>query len=453
MHRNLSLAFSLILVGWAASGEAQVLKPPDAQPAVRLVSPAEKAVTSTDSPGVSGPSAADPGTKNPVANSPVNTINMGQKPPGLFNPATKFPGAGGASGSQGTSGQTTPGIPVAKPLGGDRKNVGPQSPLGGKGTKVGPDYFSRERQLKDLTDPKAGMKDVGAGGMKGKSPLDRKSGADLLGGIPTTVAPGDGKNRVSVRDQQKDDPPGTQTVTSVDGLGVKEVMKTFPNGKTEKTTTNPHLDTREVIETNKGGWSYVSNYQHGQLVRSIINFPDGKQEITTYNAATYKYEKHTIHFGAPDKKEPNPETDTGEGHNPKGGLLGEVEKAPKSPSELEAERSRQVTLPGEGPSQPERVYLSQEDALQGGVGKMTDGRIDPGDPTAAAPTGGGQGATPRPGFGPERVDGRVGQPGLQGGTLVTPQVAPPTGGNTPDNPTASQDSESPPLPASSATGE
>ena len=91
-----------------------------------------------------------------------------------------------------------------------------------------------------------------------------------------------------------------------------------------------------------------------------------------------------------DKKTPNPETDTGEGHNPKGGILGEVEKTPTSPAEIEAERRRQVTLPGEGPAQPERVYLSQQDALHGGIGKMTDGRIDPGDPTAAAPTGGSQ---------------------------------------------------------------
>ena len=229
--RRLALALALILVGWGTTCESQVLKPSETLPAVRMVPPAEKAVTSTNTPGVSGPSAAGPGTKTPVANSPVNTIDMGQKPPGLFNPATKFPGAGGATESQGTTGQTTKGLPVAKPLGGDRKNVGPQSPLGGKGVKVTPDYFTREQQLKDLTDPKAGMKDAGAGGMKGKSPLDRKSGADLLGGIPTTVTPGYGKDKVSDRDQHSN--PGDWSVGSfTPATGEFEQVKHYANGTT-----------------------------------------------------------------------------------------------------------------------------------------------------------------------------------------------------------------------------
>ena len=426
------LMLALVLGGLSVPCGAQVRQPTNVQPAqkpareiqrdVQKVGPSQQGVT----PGGKSPSQSGPGTNELPTN---RGINMGTSAVPGSNPAAKFPGAGGAATNQ-PSGQTTPALPAStNPLADRTKNTGPETFLGDKGTKVGPEYFSKEQQLKDLTDPKSGMKDAGPGGTEGNNPPGRKSGQDLLGGVPTTVTPGAGKDTSSRREQ-------VSRSREAEAARVEHEAKAKADHVHDSQGND--LGTRGELErSGKEQWT------GGQTEKELnAAATEGNAGITTTEEAEKrkaqqeKEPKWSPKSKDDGKKTPNPETDTGGGHVPKG-MFTDSSKQPKSPSEMEAERKRQVTLPGEGRSQPERVYMSPEDALKGGISKSTDGRIDPADPNAATPTGSGHSTTPRPGFGPERVDGRVGQPHFQGGTLVTPQVAPAWPGNTPDNPTAS----------------
>jgi hypothetical protein len=75
-------------------------------------------------------------------------------------------------------------------------------------------------------------------------------------------------------------------------------------------------------------------------------------------------------------KTPNPETDPGDGHGPKGVAS---DRPLKSPGEIEAERKRQVTLrPDDQSRQLERMRMDAETALKSAASQRTAGRIDPG---------------------------------------------------------------------------
>jgi hypothetical protein len=310
---------------------------------------------------------------------------------------TQVPGTGGSTAAQ-TQPSSGPANPTptslfdptkAKPH--DRSLVGPD------GKVVGPDYFkSREERVGDLANP--GMPAPASsppGGDATKKKLD-PSGSDVLGGVSTTITPGQGKNRSTEREQQSEltatgKTEGSEAVITVAGNKGEVSWNISQDAKLTKETIRVKGDGYEVVLTKDYG-------KTGTVETTKITLASGETWTKVNNGAWVQ----GANAGGT-KKTPNPETDTGD-HVPKGVLTGQ-QPTPKSPSELEAERRRQTTLPSDDQTRTlERVRMEAKTALQSAASKRTDGRIDPNDRGDGGTIAGTNRNAPRPGTGCVQVD-------------------------------------------------
>ena len=363
-------------------------------------------------------------TSRPVGNG-ATTIS-------IVGGAGKIPGRSGA-GTSATSNSSNPATPTAPA----DALVDPTAARRADGRLVTPDYFkTKEQKLQDFANPGLPAGEA--------NPLEavggNKSGDDLLQGVSTTITPGMGRNAVSRRGQASSDESDESTPADKEGTGegdgaepagqsakgiIQAPFVPSSGGVTSPQAADPTVfdingspvgTVRKLRESGRDQWS-------GGLTQDQLNAmaQDAKDQIKNKEEAEKRMrqqEKEPKWQPKPLRyvKRPNPETDTGDGHVPQGIVPG---TPVLTPSEIEAERLRQITLPSDGQSaNPERVRVSPEDAFTVTTGRRTDGRIDPGEGDAVTPVGG---SGPLPGSGPEQVDGFHKGPG----------------GTSPDNPTAS----------------
>jgi hypothetical protein len=276
------------------------------------------------------------------------------------------------------------------------------------GKVVGPEYFkSKDGQLVDLATPPtpANMPAPGgdtSGSTSLKTPA-QGSGADVLGGVSTTIAPGRGKNTSSRREQASTSPNDDVYDRAGNYLGKRGDLE-----KAGKEQWRGDFSAEELENLNKAqkaegtGSTEEAERIKAQQEKEMRGGIDTKEEAERIKAQQEKELARQRGKAGGSKKTPNPETDTGGTPVPKGILTGGAGRAPKSRSEAEAERRRQVTLPSDDQSrQRERVRAKPEDALKEGIRQRTDGRINPG--AAAGTTSGTRAATP-PGSGCTQVD-------------------------------------------------
>jgi hypothetical protein len=293
--------------------------------------------------------------------------------------------------------------------------------VGADGKLVHPGDFSREAELKTLADPRSavgdGMKPLPGAGSTDPGFPGRLGGSEALGNVSTTVAPGAGKNESTRREQQSEvkgdfqrqGSTGIITLSgnrgevawqiSKDGTLVRETIKVHDKDATTVLVKDYETKTTTITVTMKTG-EVFRQVNDGELKRV---------------------------------KTPNPETDTGDGHGPKN-LTGQG-RPQKSPSEVEAERRRQVTQPSDDQRrQFERMKMEADVALKSAMAKRTDGRINPSREGTPGP-GGFTG--PIVDTRPRGVDGLPRTPSKGPGDFGQPVTQPRGGGTTPDNPVAS----------------
>jgi hypothetical protein len=350
-------------------------------------------------PSVSGQTVI-PGLKNGKG---ASIGGKGVKPPvdlggrpgigsqgGVPSATGKIPGAG-----QGSHTATTTATPLPdRP--GDGKKKDDQKP------KVGvEEFFSREKQLKELSDPARGR--GGSALKEGMSGEDDKAPGRRSPDVGhVTITPGEGKNEASRRSQASEGSSG----------GTQEPIA-YPNTGKSDSTSSPIPVT------------------HGDAAGTTKETASSK---TDSSASEFRKFTDPGFFRNPGllpgtKKTPNPETDTGDGHKPK--ALQREEKR-KSPDEVEAERRRQVTQPGEDQSRPiDRDALKQiEVSPEANVRRMTGGKIDPAESDGTTTGGAARRRDPK----------QIDQHGPSfGGAGTTPgQTIPaPRPGDSPDDPTES----------------
>lgn len=225
----------------------------------------------------------------------------------------------------------------------------------------------------------------------------------MLRGVQTTITPGAGKNTSSRRGQaseRDDDDVKDSGGTVVGKRGELKQIGTQQGQAGMSPAELKALGDAQEKERNAG-----------------ITITKEAEDLRRQQEKEIGQQKGQPATKGGSKSMPNPETDTGSDHGTKGII---TERTGKSPSELEAERKRQVTLPSDDQSrQQERVRAKRDDALKEGIRQRTDGRINP-DRSGEAGASGAPVAPP--GSGLEQVD-RLG--GKRGGT-------------TPDNPTAAK---------------
>jgi len=296
--------------------------------------------------------------------------------------------------------------------------------VGADGKLVHPGDFSREAELKTLADPRSavgdGMKPLPGAGSKDPGFPGRPGGSDVLGNVSTTVAPGAGKNESTRREQQSE----LKRDSKVEG-STAVVTVSGNRGEVAWTITKDGALTKETVKvTDKEATVTIFKDYEKKTTSTWVEFHSGAyagQVWTQRNGGTW------VRFATP-----NPETDTGDGHAPKG-LAGQG-RPQKSPSEVEAERRRQVTQPSDDQRrQFERMRMEADVALKSAMAKRTDGRINP----SREGTPGGGFTGPIVDTRPRGVDGLPRTPPKGPGDFGQPVTQPRGGGTTPDNPTAS----------------
>ncbi|HYC44291.1 MAG TPA: hypothetical protein VED01_02295 [Burkholderiales bacterium] len=385
---------------WAQSSTAQkastTQKGATTQGAVMQQKPAASATQQSSTnqqdcgkPNAQGVTVPCPGNK---ASNPTNPL---AKPGGTgIGVSSGMPNANplgtGSNISRGSGGQ-----PTAEELAKKLKDENSKKSQA-KTKEVGPEYFSREQQLKDLAKGSRGV-DVPAAGaanqqggkgletkdVHGNTTSSSKTSADLAKDIAagSTVSRDAGRNHVSRQEQQSDQkqkqhpqggPKGSDAAKS-HAFGEKAFIEHFlivdrtwhPNG---------------VMRTQT-----VRNSETKDATREWFNEKGQKTRTESVQAGIRQNTNHDP------KKRPNPESTAGD-------------HPTKTPEQMEAERKRQVTLPSDNQRRAtERVTVSAETARQLGAGGNTSGNITPvdGDGTSTGP-----GKKPTRGI--EKVDGRPG---------------------------------------------
>ena len=304
----------------------------------------------------------------------------------------------------------------------------PGAKAGPQQTVADPAQFSREARLRGLLAP-----EVSASGRQGRA--DGQSLLDRAGQSPSA---GDGKNQTSRQSQASDadekiyDSSGSYVGTrgELEKQGAEIEAANAEGGTAESQLKDGNTDAelerlgrQQQDEQNAG----IGSVEEAKKLAEQMGKEAAAQEAAKQPA------KQPAPKGAGTKKRPNPETE-GQGG---GGHLGLPGRTPETPDQAAAGRRRQVTLPGDGRAQPDRMVTDANTAARQGQRLRTAGRIDPNDRGPDLQTHHRSG----PGIGPERVDGRGGTPGPGGGA--------PSRGPTPDNPPAdggtAQDGGKPPV--------
>jgi hypothetical protein len=275
----------------------------------------------------------------------------------------KIPGPGGAATQTplGTPPATT--TPVANTL------YDPTKPRTPDGKVVTPEFFkSKEEVAKDLANPGVPAPE------SSPNPANKvfeRTGADALRDFPTTVAPGSGKNPSTTR-QQQSELTGTGKVTGSDAV----VTLSGNRGSVSWTVTDAKL-THETLTVKDKDATVVVDKDYGtKTTTTTVSWRTGD-----YAGQVWKQVNEGKWWRL---ATPNPETDTGDGNVPKG-IAAEPPK--KSPSEIKAERRRQVTDPTDDQRrQFERMRMEANVALKSAAEKRTAGRIDE-NPVGDGPVG------------------------------------------------------------------
>ena len=394
---KLGLFLSLVTVaigpiqGWSA--ETQKKSAATLQPQ-KAVTPLEKQTLQGSSPSVKAecPKAGQaPGSQltGPCAEKGVDVGSQKN----LGGPSGK-PGTPALSGHGQVTGGQPSGTPLASPTDKMKEKMDKlkQQKEGDKGKELTADDFSREKQLRDLADPKGGAGPVKGVPNAGTSPADKglgsTSGTDLLGSGRATVGRGDGKNEVSKTSQQGFGNAGTVGTDADAAYKFSEKWKTQGEGRTvSRGYTKDDKMVELELSDNKTGDRFVQTF-------------DDKGKKTSETLTPGSPEKK----GDP-KKTPTPDSAGGDGAPLPKGVSGKDPK--KSPSEIEAERKRQVSLPTDDQSRPQegRVYVSPETLKTMQQGKLGD-KINPADGRGDGTTTSGGKATKQPwqGKGPQPGD-------------------------------------------------
>jgi hypothetical protein len=268
--------------------------------------------------------------------------------------AGTVPGAGPSHSGTYTAPQQ-PGQPTA-PAGTlyDPKTARPGSSApGSEGKTVTPGDFSRDKQIRELTDPKGGLP------APASNPLTDRTNANPLDGFPTGgPARGADRNTVGKTGQQSvtaSADPDKGTVTLKGNRGEAEFQLSKDGTKLERET---------ITVKDKDATITIVNDHETKTTTSTVTMTTG-QIYTKINDGEWKR-----------TKTPNPENDPGDGHAPKGVAN---DRPLKSPGEIEAERKHEATLPPDDQSrQLERMRMDAETALKSAANQRTAGRIDPG---------------------------------------------------------------------------
>ena len=237
--------------------------------------------------------------------------------------------------------------------------VNPNKPKPDDGKVVGPEYFkSKEQQLRDLANPGVPTDSTPPPGGDAAAKRLNPTGSDVLGNVSTTVAPGYGKNPSSTREEHSE---VSGTFKQEGSTGV--VTLTGNRGSVEFRASNDGKMLRETVTMRDSDSTTVMVKDYTTKTTTITVSLTGGYVFRQIN------EGKLIRI-----KMPSPETDSGGGPLPKGAPQ---DTPKKSPSELEAERRRQVTEPTDDQrAQFERVKMDAMTALKSAAAKRTEGRID-----------------------------------------------------------------------------
>ncbi len=232
-------------------------------------------------------------------------------------------------------------------------NAAPSS----EGKTVTPGDFSREKQIKDVTDTKGALTEQ----PKGSNPISDRANANPLD-TTNMGGPGRGEGRNTV------DKTGQQSITGSTDRDKSTVTLKGNRGEVEfKLSKDGTKLERETItvKDKDSTITLVKDYET-KVTTTTITMANG-QTMQQINGGKWTDVK---------TKTPNPENDTGDGHTPKGVATA---SPLKSPAEIEAERKRQATLrPDDQTRQLERMRMDAETALKSAADMRTAGRIDPG---------------------------------------------------------------------------
>jgi len=302
----------------------------------------------------------------------------------------RIPGTGGEGKAQSTLGSPPP---STTPTGNTLYNPNKPKPTDGK--VVGPDYFkSNEQRVNEMANPTPAPP-----GDDAKRKLLEHSGSDSLGELKTTITPGEGKTGSTTRQQQSEDgadAPRLRVTTKTEGsTGV--VTLSGNRGEVATRFSNDGNMLSETIKVRDKDATTVLVKDYTTKTTTIT--------VTFHNGLAFRQ----VNDGEMKRiKTPNPETDTGDGHMPRGAAK---DPPKKSPSEIEAERRRQAGQPTDDQRRViERVKMEAETALKSAAAKRTDGRIDA-NPVGDGPVGSAGSPKLGSGSGCVQVDCQTGGPG------------------------------------------
>ena len=236
----------------------------------------------------------------------------------------------------------------------DPKSARPNS--GAQGAAVTPGDFSRDKQIKDVTDTKGALAEGAPKG--GNAITDRANSNPLDSTNMGGPGRGDGRNQVTKRGAASE--ADTAATTKTRNEGAAEMLRReggTPTGVWQK-------DIKEVEYAQKVG-------------------PDGYAATKGLSETERKnyWNAQSIIQKSGSKGTPNPESTGGEGPGMKN-MVG-ADKPKKSPAEIEAERKRQITQPNETGATPNRMRA--DNAAQQTMSGRQSNLINPavGDGTAA----------------------------------------------------------------------
>ena len=274
---------------------------------------------------------------------------------------------------------------------------------GSDGKAVTPADFAQDKKIRDLTDTKSALTEQSA---KGGNAITDQQNANPLGTISTTGPDrGEGRNTISKGSMASDEPAPSVGAKPL-GPPTEAAAKWKDAYDKQKDTPTPAAKvSAEPVEKPAASGGPTVEGTMAKILRPIVNEEEKFKSVPIYPAGV--------------RGTPNPESDTG-GHGMKN-MVG-TDKEKKSPSVIEAERKRQVTLPNDTGAPPAKVHM--DNAAQQNVTARQSNLINPerGDGT----TGGGRAIIGAP---PPAAPGvSSGRPANPSGSGVRPPC-------TADNPT------------------
>ena len=234
---------------------------------------------------------------------------------------------------------------------------------GSEGKAVTPADFAKDKQIRELVNPK-----LTEGAPKAGNAITDQQNANPLGTISTT-GPGRSGNPVSKGSAISDEPAPSVGAKPL-GPPTEAAAKWKDAYDKQKDTPTPAAKvSAEPVEKPAASGGPTVEGTMAKILRPIVNEEEKFKSVPIYPAGV--------------RGTPNPESDTG-GHGMKN-MVG-TDKEKKSPSVIEAERKRQVTLPNDTGAPPAKVHM--DNAAQQNVTARQSNLINPerGDGT----TGGGR---------------------------------------------------------------